>query len=551
MIKDKYKKIVSAMLMMTMIATTFSVDVFAGGDTSIVTINCADVFKGCCKGEQDNDSNDKSNKAVPVSQSEPASTHNDNQNYKFNQDTGQLTLLSNYKGTEPIATYMDKSQLESIKKVTIERGIVRLVGTFQECYHLTSVIILDTVKEIGENAFADCKELESINIPASVTKIGAYAFKGCTSLKKVTISSSSTEIDENAFADCPVELPKPDPQPEPPKSEVVIDPISPPTSFIPTEVTRVDNSIQTNEEVVIDSITVPTSIILTEADKVDNSVQASEKIVKVEDSIQTSEPEVVIDSIVPPDNIISIKTDRVDNSIPASEKSDKMYNSIRASEEVAKINSFTQTYKKDIILQQIPQSCKCGTNVGYTFNIKTGELTIYGIGKMDNYSGWPDFSITPPWESYKDCIKSVKIEDGVTKIGKGAFYNCTNLISINIPDSVTKICSFAFSGCTGLLSVDIPESVDSIGDSAFYNCKNLKNITILSSLDFIDHHAFYGCKNLNSVIYYGNRQPEIGVYRRLSLYPVFIKCSNLNEIHVPYDYKEDTFCGIQVIKGKI
>ena len=340
MIKNKCKKTVSAMLLMTMIATTFSVDVFAGGEASCVTINCEGIFKDCCDPQP-----------VPhVPQPEPVSTHNDNQNYKFNKDTGQLTLLSNYKGTEPIATYMDKSQLESIKKVTIERGVVRLVGTFQACYSLTSVIILDTVKEIGENAFADCKDLESVKIPASVTKIGAYAFKGCTSLKKVTISSSSTEIDENAFADCPAEIikpPKPDPQPEPPKSDVVLDPITPPDNIISTEVTKVENSIQTSEpEVVIDPISPPTNIISTETDRMDNSIQASE--------------EVVIDSITLPTNIILTEADKVDNSVQASEEIAKVDNSIQACEEIAKVDNSIQVceeiVKVDNSVQTTPLS---------------------------------------------------------------------------------------------------------------------------------------------------------------------------------------------------
>lgn len=239
MIKNKCKKTVSAMLIMTMIATTFSVDVFAGGEASCVNVkdtikNCCGEKEGqnligdisgikvennikcevtcsgccgcCCK--KDDDKPERGNKVAddcittPEAKSGHSPTHNDNQNYKFNKDTGQLTLLSNYKGTEPIATYMDKSQLESVKKVTIERGVVRLVGTFQECYSLTSVIIQDTVKEIGENAFADCKDLESVKIPASVTKIGAYAFKGCTSLKEVIIPDSVEEISEHAFDGC-------------------------------------------------------------------------------------------------------------------------------------------------------------------------------------------------------------------------------------------------------------------------------------------------------------------------------------------------------------
>lgn len=49
--KFKCKKIVSAMLLMTMIATIFSVDVFAGGEVSFVTCNCGGAFDDCCTKE--------------------------------------------------------------------------------------------------------------------------------------------------------------------------------------------------------------------------------------------------------------------------------------------------------------------------------------------------------------------------------------------------------------------------------------------------------------------------------------------------------------------
>ncbi|MBR3893959.1 MAG: leucine-rich repeat domain-containing protein [Clostridia bacterium] len=52
--------------------------------------------------------------------------------------------------------------------------------------------------------------------------------------------------------------------------------------------------------------------------------------------------------------------------------------------------------------------------------------------------------------AYREFIKSVRIEDGVTSIGYLTFANCTGLTSITIPDSVTIIGYSAFDGCTGL-----------------------------------------------------------------------------------------------------
>ena len=245
MIKNKCKKIVSAMLIMTMIATTFSVDVFAGGDNSdCISDICESCAKGCMKGCL---------KGCIDSGCCPCITYPTTDDYDFNEETKELTLLSTYSKTGPIPQYTNE-----IKTVTIKQGVKRLVGTFQNCYNLTSVYISDTVEEIGENAFANCKKLksieipdsvtkigarafqdcihlESVEIPDSVTKIGAYAFKGCSSLPSITIPDNVTKISEHAFDGYKGNVIKPTKpgtipvsQPEPLKSDVFIDTIIPP-----------------------------------------------------------------------------------------------------------------------------------------------------------------------------------------------------------------------------------------------------------------------------------------------------------------------------------
>ena len=51
-----------------------------------------------------------------------------------------------------------------------------------------SVIIPNSVTNIGESAFCECKQLNKITIPCSVTRTGYDAFSGCDSLKEVHIS---------------------------------------------------------------------------------------------------------------------------------------------------------------------------------------------------------------------------------------------------------------------------------------------------------------------------------------------------------------------------
>ena len=73
--------------------------------------------------------------------------------------------------------------------------------TFNRCYALTSVIIPNSVKIIGEKAFKECSSLTSVTIGNSVTIIGNGAFQGCLQLPSVNIPQSVTSIGEYAFAD--------------------------------------------------------------------------------------------------------------------------------------------------------------------------------------------------------------------------------------------------------------------------------------------------------------------------------------------------------------
>ena len=112
------------------------------------------------------------------------------------------------------------------------------------------------------------------------------------------------------------------------------------------------------------------------------------------------------------------------------------------------------------------QSGTCGDNVTWTYNEDTHTLTISGNGEMYNYM-WNNLG---PWNSFRQDILSLLIEEGVTSIGNYTFYECSSLTSVTIPNSVTSIGEWAFCDCSGLTSVTIPNSVTSIEGGAFYNC---------------------------------------------------------------------------------
>jgi len=128
----------------------------------------------------------------------------------------------------------------------------------------------------------------------------------------------------------------------------------------------------------------------------------------------------------------------------------------------------------------------CGLNLTWVLT-DDGVLTISGTGDMYN---WRFSDIVPTWTDYKQQIKSVVIEKGVTSIGNYAFVNCYFLKDITIADSVISIGNDAFGGCVWLESIIIPDSVTSIGENAFKNCALLESITIADSVTFIGTGAF-------------------------------------------------------------
>ena len=121
-----------------------------------------------------------------------------------------------------------------------------------------------------------------------------------------------------------------------------------------------------------------------------------------------------------------------------------------------------------------------------------GTLTISGADDMpDNES---------PWSQFNDRILNVVIENGVTKVGAGAFRG-SKVISTTIPASVKTIGDNAFYGCAGLVSVTVTNGVETIGNSAFYGCTQLKSISLPASVREVGAAAFFQCTELTEAIF--------------------------------------------------
>ena len=117
-------------------------------------------------------------------------------------------------------------------------------------------------------------------------------------------------------------------------------------------------------------------------------------------------------------------------------------------------------------------------------------------------------------------LEELVIEEGVTYIGKYAFYRCTFLKKITISNTVETIGKYAFRGCGSLTDVVLPNSVTTIGAWAFYGCSQLLNVTIGSGVTAIDTHIFYNCTRVESVTCLALTPPSVdyGLFDDSSMY---------------------------------
>ena len=140
--------------------------------------------------------------------------------------------------------------------------------------------------------------------------------------------------------------------------------------------------------------------------------------------------------------------------------------------------------------------------VNYTFDYKTGELTLYA----DTSSVMADYSANEkrPWEYY--IGRSVVVKQGVSHIGDYAFDGCDKLTSVVVEgDSFMTIGKNAFSGCTSLKSISFSEGTDSIGEYAFYNCSSLTSVDLSDAqVSELRDYTFAGCSSLKEIKFYSN-----------------------------------------------
>jgi len=159
-------------------------------------------------------------------------------------------------------------------------------------------------------------------------------------------------------------------------------------------------------------------------------------------------------------------------------------------------------------------SGRCGDGV-YWILYQTGELKVFGEGAIFDYG-----DRQKPWDRGYP-IQAIRIEEGITSIGEGAFAHSGNAQTLTIPGTVTYIGSTAFMDLanvrevilpegveelgaeafimSGMETLQLPESLRIIGAGAFRHCSNLPEVTIPKGVETIGIHAFQNCNAMTAI----------------------------------------------------
>ena len=348
----------------------------------------------------------------------------------------------------------------NLESVTISNNIRDLgVYTFDQCVNLKTVNLGEGLKLIDDYAFDGCKSLEEISLPDGLVELGEHVFNKCTNLKSIYLGNSLEVIDEAIFYDC-LSL-----------EEVV---------FPGTLVTIMDNEYYDGE--MFNGCSSLRRVVF-ESD-VENIWKTLRGIV----GIDTFEGLIIDGESIPRQTIYHTLMEMgVLGTWGNSFESWAMdlYDTSDIDPETGLIRFVINNRNRELI--GYIENSTTELVIPSTFEHDGNSLVVVGIGDKAFYGC--------------DDLVSVVLPDTITKIGEEAFFGCDELVSIDIPDSVTEIENSALSYCKSLREISFGENsrLKILGDYVFFNDESLEVVSLPASLEVIGDWVLVSCLNLKCI----------------------------------------------------
>lgn len=372
-------------------------------------------------------------------------------NRAFNNCTGLINIsIGNqmiYRGNDVFAG------CTNVSAVSFAQG-VRSVGGLNNLPNLSSVSLPSSVNTIEPDAFSG-SGVRSISLPSNITAIGVSAFKDCRNLSSLTIPAGVTEIARETFARSGLS-----------------------SIALPSKLARVGDSAFLGCGNLL-AITIPNTL----TNLGNNTFESCTNLINV---------------------ALSTGLHSLGNGT--------FFN-------CTKLRDLIIPDRVSSVGSGAFQNCGALTNVVLSKNtFSLGARAFANCTNLPSVS-IPDSVAVLEDQVFQNCsrLTSVFLPDSVTRIGNLVFEGCSRLASINVDPE-----NLMFSSENGVLynqiqvsllqypqarqgsSFSVPDGVLRINREAFLNCTNLLNIDLPRSVAFIGFDAFRGCSNLDNLYFLGN-----------------------------------------------
>ncbi len=364
-------------------------------------------------------------------------------------------------------------------------GSVSVVAdnAFNNCKALKSVELSQGVASIGNNAFANCIALEGITAPNSVATIGKSAFINCASLKSVVLPANIEAIENSTFLGC-----------------VALKNIE-----IPSKVKTIDTSAFSGCVALL-SITIPNSV--TEIGR-----NAFDGCTALESATISNKVAVIKEGTF--SNCTSLKNIEVPSCVTAIQNK-AFYNctnlqSVTLKENLNKIGEYAFEYCTSLASLTIPNSVT-SIGVGALQDCTSLSTLVIGngvkalpMGLLHGCSNLKGLTIPFTGASANATEASSNTTFGyifgatsyANGVGTKQYYSTTQSITYYIPSTLSTVVVTggnmmygAFYNCSNIISITIPNGMRAIGEKAFANCYKLVEVYNLSTLNVSSHFDY-------------------------------------------------------------
>jgi len=394
--------------------------------------------------------------------------------YSINYDDVTVTVTGHVDGYDATGTL-------NIPTVAYYNGnpyTVTIIDSyaFAYCTGLTGALVLpNTIKEIGDDAFDKCGFTGVITIPASVEDIGYTPFYGCEGIDGFVVDPANEDYDSRDNCNAVIRT-------------------------------------YTNELLFgCKNATIPNTVVSIAEDAF-NRVSGLTSV-----TIPNSVTEIGgwafwftgLTSVVIPSTVTSMGINPfagcealeeivVENGNPVFDSRDGCNAIIRTGN-----NELISGCQNTVIPDDVT---RIGNNAFYSCSSLSGELVIpEKVSSIGQYA----------FERCTGLTGSLVIPNTVLEIGESAFAYCTGFDgTLTLSESLTIIESWTFEECTGFTGLlVIPNSVRTIGSSAFEDCRGFEgSLTLPEKLASVGNFAFASCSGFKEAIILSETPPELGNY---------------------------------------